>query len=212
MRRKNPRLIGNQTRRFSALAIVGELEVGDQRLVPRLGRQQRLGIGMARALEHVGHPAGLDDLAPLHDDHVVGDAPDDIEIVGDEQHRHADLGLQVFQELEDLRLYGDVEGGRRLVGDEQVRAIGERHRDHHPLTLAAGKLMRIGAEALRRIDEADLGQEFDDPRPGRRRAPLVQRDDLADLPLDRVQRVQGCHRLLEHDGDAGAAHLAQFAV
>ena len=37
---------------------------------------------------------------------------------------------------------------------------------------------------------------------------LVQLEDLADLPLDRVQRVERGHRLLEHHGDVVAAHLA----
>ena len=44
------------------------------------------------------------------------------------------------------------------------------------------------------------------------RAAVMQRDDLADLPLDRVQRIERGHRLLEHHGDAGAAHLAQLRV
>ena len=34
-------------------------------------------------------------------------------------------------------------------------------------------------------------------------------EDLADLPLDRVQRVERGHRLLEDHGDLVAAHLAQ---
>ena len=78
--------------------------------------------------------------------------------------RHAELRLQVLQQLQDLRLHGDVERGRRLVGDEQVGAVGERHGDHHALALAARELMRIGAEPLGRIDDADLGQKLDDAR------------------------------------------------
>ena len=48
--------------------------------------------------------------------------------------------------FEDLRLHGDVERGGRLVGDQQVGLVGERHRDHHALALAAGELMRIARE------------------------------------------------------------------
>ena len=72
--------------------------------------------------------------------------------------------LQVLQKFEDLRLHGDVERGRRLIGDQKIGTIGQRHGDHHPLALSAGELMRIGAEPLRRIDDADLGQKLDDPR------------------------------------------------
>ena len=43
-------------------------------------------------------------------------------------------------------LDGDVERGRRLVGDQDVGLVGERHRDHHPLALAARELVRIGGE------------------------------------------------------------------
>ena len=111
--------------------------VARRRLSLRLGGEKGSGIRVLRMGEDVRHRPGFDDLAPLHHDHVVGDAAHDIEIVGDEQHRHADLLLQVFQQLQDLRLHGDVERGRRLVGDEKVRAVGERHRDHHPLALAA---------------------------------------------------------------------------
>ena len=118
------------------------------------------------------------------------------------------LACRSLSKREDLRLDGDVERGRRLVGDEQIGAVGERHRDHHPLPLAAGKLVRIGAEPRSGIGEADLGQQLDHPVAGRGGAAAVQGDDLADLPLDRVQRIERGHRLLEHHRHAGAAHLA----
>ena len=126
--------------------------------------------------------------------------------MGDEQHRHAVFRLEIGEQLQDLRLHGDVERGGRLVGDEQVRPVGERHGDHHALALAAGKLMRIGAETRGRIDDADLGQKRDHLRARRSRAAAMQGDDLADLPLDRMQRIERGHRLLEDHRDAGAAH------
>ena len=50
-------------------------------------------------------------------------------------------------------------------------------------------------------------------RVARRRAgeAAVQQQDFADLPLDRVQRIERRHRLLEDDGDVVAAHLADLA-
>ena len=53
--------------------------------------------------------------------------------------------LKLADQLEDLRLDGDVERGGRFVGDQQLRAAGERHRDHHALAQAAGELVRIGS-------------------------------------------------------------------
>ncbi len=144
--------------------------IGGRRIALRLGCEQRPGIGVAGIGEYARRLASLDDLSLAHDDHIVGDAADDVEIVGDEQHRHAELRLQVLQQFEDLRLHGDVEGGRRLVGDQKIGTVGERHGDHHPLALSAGELVRIGAKALRRIDDADFGQKLDDPRRRRPRA------------------------------------------
>ena len=113
---------------------------------------------MLRALEHVVHRPGLDDLAVLHHADPVGDLAHDAEIVGDEQHRHAEAGLQVLQQRQDLRLHGDVERGGRLVGDQQVRLVGERHRDHDALALPAGELVRIACEPAVRIGNADLAR------------------------------------------------------
>ncbi len=65
---------------------------------------------------------------------------------------------------QDLRLHGDVERRRRLVGDQQVRLVGERHGDHDALALAAGELVRIGAEPLLRLADADLVEELQHAR------------------------------------------------
>ena len=73
--------------------------------------------------------------------------------------------------------------------------------------------MRIAVEPRLRIGNADLGQNF--KRAGARRGtgqPAVQQQDLADLLLDGVQRIERGHRLLEHDGDVVAAHLPDVAL
>ena len=184
--------------------------IGGRRIALGLGGEERAGIGMARIGEYARGLPSLDDFSLAHDDHVVSDAPDDVEVMGDEQHGHAKLGLQVLQEFEDLRLNSDIERGRRLIGDQKIGAIGQRHGDHHPLALSAGELMRIGAKPLCRIDDADLGQKFHDPRWRDGSAAVVKRNDLADLPLDRMERIKRRHRLLKHHGDGVAAHRAQF--
>ena len=121
--------------------------IGLQGVRARLGGEQRARIGMLRRLEDFGDSILLDDLAVLHHADAVGDPANDAEVVGDEQHGHAETALQILEKLEDLRLNRDVQGGRRLVRDQQIRLIGERHGDHHALTLAAGHLVRIGARA-----------------------------------------------------------------
>ncbi len=172
-----------------------------------------LGIGVLRAREEFGDRALLDDLARGHHADALGDLPHDAEVVGDEQHRHAQAPLQLFEKLEDLRLHGDVERGGRLVGDEQVGLVGERHGDHHPLALAAGKLVRIGGETRRRIGDADFVEQLDHALAcGHFEQPAMHREHLADLPLDRVQRIERGHRLLEDHRDLVAAHGANVVL
>ena len=107
----------------------------------------------------------LDDLAAIHDADHIGDAPNDAEIVGDEQQAHAEPRANFRQQRQNLRLHGDIERRGRLVRDQQVRLVGERHRDHHPLPLAAGELMRIARKPRLGFGDADLPQQFERPRP-----------------------------------------------
>ena len=72
--------------------------------------------------------------------------------------------------------------------------------------------MRISAESLAGIGDADLREELDDASRCRRGASLMESDDLADLLFDRVQRVQRGHRLLKDHGHRGTAHFAQLCV
>ena len=97
----------------------------------------------------------LDHLARAHHIDAVGQAPDDAEIVGDEDDRHAELLLQFGKQLQDLRLDGHVERGGRLVGDQDVGIVGERHGDHDALALAAGHFVRIGFQPPLRVGNVD---------------------------------------------------------
>ncbi len=175
-----------------------------------LGGEQHPGVGVLRGGEDLRGRAGLDDLALLHHRHPVGDAAHDAEVVGDEEHAHALGALDVGEKRENLGLDRDVERGGRLVGDQDVGVVGERHGDHHPLALAAGEHVRVVAQPALGIADADLVEQVDDAL--RRRPPgeaLVQREALADLLLDAVQRVERGHRLLEDEADVVAAHAAQ---
>src|SRR5438445_445557 len=78
------------------------------------------------------------------------------------------------------------------------------------LTLPARELMRIGVEPALGVGQADEAQEL--KRAGMRRGGahmLVQEQRLGDLLLQRVQRVERGHRLLEDHRDAAAAHALQ---
>src|SRR5690606_25122373 len=117
---------------------------------------------------------------------------------------------EIGDQVEDLRLDGDVESGGRLVGDEDVRVVGKRHGDHDALALAAGKLVRIGAQAALRLWNADEAKQLHGAgacgRPGQA---LVVDQRFGDLEADGKQRIEGGRRLLEDHGDGDAAYLVQ---
>ena len=199
------------------LEIVGlhdlrRIRPGCQRLALGFAAQEVAGVVMLRVREQALRLAGLDDMAMLHDANPVGHLADDTEVMGDEQHGHAHLLLQPLEQLQDLRLHGHVQGRGRFIGDEQARLVGERHGDHHALALAAGQFVRVGAQALLGVLEADLVEQFQHPLTGGfgAEAPMDSQH-FAHLPLDGVQRIERCHRLLEDHRDLVAANAHQRA-
>ena len=109
-----------------------------------------------------------------------------------------------------MSLNGDVQCRCRFVGDEEVGIVGERHGDHDALALAARQLVRISVQTLFRLANADLAQQLERAHPSRLfRHATMHTEDLSDLPLDGVQRVERSHGFLEHHGDVGATHLPQ---
>ena len=166
---------------------------------------------MARPLEHLGDAAALDDPAGIHHQDALADLRDDAEVVGDEDQRSAGLAAQFIEQLEHPRLGGHVERGGRLVGDQQRGVVGERHRDHHSLALAAGHLVRVGGGLLLRLRNPHPVEQLDRPRGGRLPAqPLMATQALGHLLADRQQRVQRRDRVLEDVGDAPAADVLQM--
>ena len=82
--------MGNQTLRSATSTMAGAVgsEAGG---LPRGSAASRcLRIGVLRIGEERRDRAGLDDLALGHDADAVGDLSDDAQIVGDEQHGHAE--------------------------------------------------------------------------------------------------------------------------
>ena len=162
---------------------------------------------MARFAEERRGRAAFDDLAGIHDHDPVAHLGHDAEIVGDQQHRHAELLLQPAQEFENLRLDRHIECRRRLVRDQQLRPADQCHRDHHALAQAARELVRILLETPLRRPDADGPQHRDAfaPRLGPAH-PAMQPQHLFDLEADRERRVEARHRLLEDHADPVATH------
>lgn len=68
--------------------------------------------------EDILERAALHHLAAVHDDDFFGNVGDHPEIMGDQQHRHAQLLLQLEHELQNLGLDRHVKRCRRLVGNQ----------------------------------------------------------------------------------------------
>ncbi len=155
-------------------------------------------VRVPRILKQFGDRRLLDELARVHDGHLVGGLGDDAEVVRDEQDGHVPLGLELAEQVQDLRLNGHVEGGGRLVGDEQFGIAREGHGDHGPLPHAAGHLVGILAGPLRRVGYPDLAEEIDGLI---HRAVLryvaMDPDRRGNLASDTKHRIQRRHRLLK---------------
>ena len=158
-------------------------------------------------------PRLLHHLAVAHHDGAVAGLGHHAEVVGDEQHREAEVRPQVLQQLQDLRLQRHVERRRRLVGQQQVRRAGERHGDHRPLALAAGELVRIVGQTAAGVRQ---GHALEQPHGLVARLPPRQRTvrphGLDDLEADRVDGIERRGRFLEDHADAAAAHPAHLAL
>ena len=133
--------------------------------------------------------------------------------MGDQQDRRAESLPQVGEQVEDLGLDGDVEGCRGLVGNHEVGLACKGHRNHHPLSHAAGELMRIFIEPSLGIGEPYEPEHLERPCSGLLAAAgLVKQNCLGDLIAHREHRIEARHRLLEDHPDPPAPDLPQVLL
>ncbi len=153
-------------------------------------------------------------LASVHDRDPIAHLGDDGEVVGDQQNRGVLLPrLHLEHQIQNLRLDGHVERRRRLVGDQEIRCQRKRHRDHDPLALASGELMRILLHSRGRVGNPDELEHLDAAVEGLLlRDLLVLQVHLHQLEADREHRVQRRHGLLKDHADLVAAHVANAFI
>ena len=72
-----------------------------------------------------------------HDDDVVAECADNLEVVADEKIGKVVLSLQVTQQIDDLRLHAHVEGACRLVQHDEFRLENHGSCNGDTLALAA---------------------------------------------------------------------------
>ena len=61
-----------------------------------VGVNQHPSVGVLRSLKQCFSGSCFNDFAVLHDANAIGKVPDNPQIVGDKQDRHAVAGLEVF--------------------------------------------------------------------------------------------------------------------
>src|SRR2546427_3812856 len=154
---------------------------------------------MLRAPIDVVRIGDLDDLALVHDHHLIGHVFDHGEVVRDEDVAHVVLVLQVLQQIQDLRLDRDIERRYRLVANEHVRLHGEAAGNRDPLTLAAGEFVRILEE--RNLGEPHFLEQFVDPVAALAlaRPDAVHLQGLHEKLADRETRIERSVGILEDD-------------
>jgi hypothetical protein len=158
-----------------------------------------------RGSANIASAAFLDEPARVHHRDAIGHAGDDAEIVGDDDHRHAELALQRADQLEDLRLDGHVE---RVVGSSAISSFGLQ-----ASAIAIITRWRMPPENwCGKCVEPALGRGMptmpsSSMRARRERASSrVELEHLGDLAADRQHRVERRHRVLEDHRDVAAAH------
>src|SRR5690606_10615697 len=164
----------------------------------RHGREQSLGVRVARPVDHLPGGSRLHDPAGVPHGHAIARVLGGAQVVCDEQVRGPEPLLQVGKEVEHLCLHGHVERRDRLVADDEIRFDGEGARDADALALAAAELVRV-ARRMKRAQPDGLEQLVDPPP---RLHPACQAVNAQHLPqgiADGKAWIERAVGVLEHD-------------
>ena len=154
----------------------------------------------------------LDDPAEVHHRDPVGDVPGQAEVVGDDEHRQAELVAQPQQQRQDLAAHRGVQRGHRLVGDEHLGLEDERAGDDDALALAAGQLVRVAQEEALGRAQPGPRQRLGDQLPRSSPAHAVDPQALGHRLVDGVPRVERAGRVLQHQLHLAAVGLQRPAA
>ena len=131
--------------------------------------------------------------------------------MGDQDHAHVQLFIELQDQVQDLRLDRHVQGRGGLVRDQQSGLTGQGNGDHDALAHAAGQFVRILVHPCFRGRNAHQAQHFHGARVGFLSAHvLVNAQRLHDLVGNAQHRVQGRQRVLKDHGDIPAADVLHF--
>ena len=161
---------------------------------------------MPCVVEDLLHGAVFHDLAGIHHGHTVCHVCHNAQVMGDVDNGHAQLLLQVADQLQDLCLNGHVQRSGGLVADQDLRAAGRCNGNDDTLTHTAGELVGVLLVPTLGVGDTHLAQHLDGSLFGfLALQTLVMLNALLDLLADLLQRVQAGHRVLHDHGDLFAA-------
>ena len=80
----------------------------------------------------------LHDITQIHDHDTVAEMLDDPQIMGDKEVGQLVLFFDVLHQIDYLGLDRYIQGTDRLITDHELRMKGDRSRNAHTLSLAAG--------------------------------------------------------------------------
>ena len=105
--------------------------------------------------EHVAHHALLDHVALIQHRHAVADRLDDLHLVGDDHDGHAQLLVDLLEQIQNLAGGVGIQRGGGLVAEQHLRIHRQRTGDGHALLLTAGELAGIGLHAVAQAHEVE---------------------------------------------------------
>ena len=137
---------GGDDREIRRMVSAWEIRTRREEQIPASGGEQGPRHRVLRRDQQPASGALLHHPALVKNQDPVGDAQDHGQVVGDEDHGHSPLHLQVLEQLEQLGLLAGVEHGDGIVGHQQLGCQDQCPSQRHPLQLPAGQLMGVPAE------------------------------------------------------------------
>ena len=155
-------------------------------------------------IEHITRRPLLDNAPAFHHDDTVADQAHHMQVMADEEIAHAQLRLEIGEQVEHQRLHGDIKRGGGLIQHHQIRFERDGAGDAHTRLLTAGELVRKAIQQIKRQAHGG-GEVFAAGAQGRRRHGAAKaQQGISDGAGRRVAGVEAICRVLEHHLDTRA--------
>ena len=151
--------------------------------------------------QHIVHAPLLDDTAGVHHRQPVRDFNRCRDVMGDKNHGHAELALQLPQQQQNLDLHRGVQRSGGFVGQQQLGSAAQGQCNHGALAHATRQFVRISIHAATGLRNLHAVQHLQCTSAGHGFADrFVRANHLGHLLADGVHRVKRQPRFLEHHG------------